>query len=100
MDFKEGENIEEYSVKIKRPKAPEIPKEIKEQMKRDDKEDYDKYIENICISCGNSIKRNAKFCPTCGVKVKKKEQKKYCDKCGEEVRRDQKFCGRCGQRLG
>lgn len=47
-----------------------------------------------CISCGASIKENAKFCPECGAK-----QGLSCPNCGASVNKKNKFCPECGEKL-
>ena len=44
-----------------------------------------------CVSCGEAIRANAKFCPVCGA-----VQGAKCSKCGAAVSKSAKFCPECG----
>ena len=47
-----------------------------------------------CTNCGVSVDENAKFCPSCGNKMK--VEKTACIKCGEMITDGTKFCPECG----
>jgi membrane protease subunit (stomatin/prohibitin family) len=47
-----------------------------------------------CTNCGVSVDENAKFCPSCGNKMK--VEKTACIKCGAMITEGTKFCPECG----
>jgi membrane protease subunit (stomatin/prohibitin family) len=47
-----------------------------------------------CTNCGVSVDENAKFCHSCGNKMK--VEKSACIKCGEMITDGTKFCPECG----
>ncbi len=47
-----------------------------------------------CTNCGASVDENAKFCPSCGNKMK--VDKTACIKCGTMIDQGAKFCPECG----
>ena len=58
-----------------------------------------------CKKCGILLKDEAKFCPSCGTKVKTAETPAdsatdnnviSCPSCGKEIKSDAKFCPYCG----
>jgi len=59
---------------------------------------------NFCISCGNQLKPNARFCNKCGQLVKEEVkplpvepyQQDSCSKCGTRNVPDVNFCTSCG----
>ena len=55
---------------------------------------------NYCDECGTKLEKNAVFCPGCGKKVKKEENKtKFCSNCGEKISFNAEICPKCGVRL-
>ncbi len=48
-----------------------------------------------CHSCGSTVARNTRFCPTCGASL---EQVK-CAKCSTFNPPSNKFCSSCGEKL-
>lgn len=50
--------------------------------------------KNVCISCGASVDKDAKFCDNCGAPMKK-----ICPKCGTDNSATAKFCDNCGAPL-
>ena len=53
-----------------------------------------------CPSCGNTVDRSLKFCPTCGTQISGTEAaKKVCPNCGKELSDNSKFCGACGAKI-
>ncbi len=62
-----------------------------------------------CIRCGNSIKPDAHFCPSCGGKVEGRSTKeptiitpvksKTCSFCRSKLAQDDKFCKWCGTEI-
>jgi hypothetical protein len=56
--------------------------------------------ENIrasCPECGEPLATNAKFCPSCGAKLKSSE---HCTQCGAKLQPGAKFCADCGAKVG
>ena len=51
-------------------------------------------MTKICPKCGMSVPANAKFCLSCGTKLKD-----TCLNCGAELFDNANFCGMCGHRL-
>ena len=49
-----------------------------------------------CPKCGETIRKNSKFCNKCGEKI---ESKQYCINCGKEVSIDDKICPECGKNI-
>lgn len=47
-----------------------------------------------CTNCGAIVDENAKFCPSCGNKMK--VEKTDCIKCGAKIDEGTKFCPECG----
>jgi len=47
-----------------------------------------------CTNCGASVDENAKFCSSCGNKMK--IEKTSCIKCGAKIDEGTKFCPECG----
>ncbi len=52
-----------------------------------------------CANCGKALPNGAKFCQSCGNKVKPQANANVCSKCGTEHKKNDKFCQGCGQRL-
>jgi RNA polymerase subunit RPABC4/transcription elongation factor Spt4 len=62
-----------------------------------------------CIRCGNSLKPDAHFCPSCGGKVEGRSTKesttltpaksKVCSFCNSKLTPDDKFCKWCGTKI-
>lgn len=48
----------------------------------------------VCVNCGANIKKNAKFCPECGVKLGFS-----CPNCGASIKKTSKFCPECGEKI-
>ena len=51
-----------------------------------------------CPNCGLDA-GESKFCPNCGTKIEKGNNKSFCHNCGAEVR-GSKFCPNCGSEIG
>ena len=57
----------------------------------------DKDVEKItvkCDECGNSVPKDARFCPSCGHQLVIFKQ---CPSCNKNIPPSAKFCPRCGQ---
>lgn len=59
--------------------------------------------EKYCKSCGTSVKKNAEWCPNCGVnntatELSDDRTRIYCETCGEEIHVDTEICPACGVR--
>jgi RNA polymerase subunit RPABC4/transcription elongation factor Spt4 len=56
-----------------------------------------------CSYCGETIERDAKFCPICGSKASEpelpKEDRKNCPNCGSSQLITANFCGECGAKI-
>lgn len=55
--------------------------------------------QNLCITCGQTVNSDAKFCSNCGTKVEIKPveaKNKFCTECGTKLSTDSKFCAECG----
>ncbi len=56
-----------------------------------------------CPKCNASIIESAKFCPKCGVNIKKHEEEnandRFCPECGAEISGGA-FCSECGFKIG
>ncbi len=50
-----------------------------------------------CAACARPVPAGAKFCPECGVEVKKGG---FCPQCGKPLAPGAKFCAECGAKLG
>ena len=58
--------------------------------------------ETNCPTCGASVGKTDKFCPSCGKKLiqeEKKAVKKYCIYCGHEISLSARFCPSCGEEV-
>ena len=53
-------------------------------------------IRATCPQCNEPLTTNAKFCPSCGAKVKFDDK---CAKCGAKLQPGAKFCGECGTKV-
>ena len=51
-----------------------------------------------CVSCGENIDVNTKFCPNCGSNQEESNSNK-CPGCGEELKEGAKFCDKCGYKI-
>ncbi len=49
---------------------------------------------NLCPQCGHTIDSDMKFCPFCGMEIKR-----ICPSCGKNVEIDARFCPSCGQKI-
>lgn len=54
-------------------------------------------IRASCPECGEPQATNAKFCPSCGAKLKANE---HCTECGAKLQPNAKFCADCGHKVG
>ncbi len=56
-----------------------------------------------CANCGKTLPNGAKFCQSCGNKVKPQAQVKKkannCHSCGSEYKKEDKFCPSCGNKV-
>ncbi|MCQ2509908.1 MAG: M48 family metalloprotease, partial [Lachnospiraceae bacterium] len=53
----------------------------------------------VCVSCGNPLDENAKFCGMCGTRVAEKPKRVFCINCGEpELDSEAAFCVYCGEK--
>lgn len=50
----------------------------------------------VCPHCGFEIRKEAKFCPQCGGKLRIASQ---CPRCEAKVEKGEKFCSNCGKDL-
>lgn len=48
-----------------------------------------------CVSCGETIDFNARFCSSCGAE----QGPRKCLNCGNNIQANSKFCANCGQKL-
>jgi len=66
-------------------------------------------LDTNCIRCGNSIRHDAHFCPSCGGKVEGRStseptiitpaKSKTCSFCNSKLALDDKFCKWCGTEI-
>ena len=49
-----------------------------------------------CVSCGESLRAGARFCPACGAPQVVESQPRVCPQCGAPLREGARFCSRCG----
>ena len=85
------------------PAKSAIKKPSKSAIKKPDK------LETNCIRCGNSLRPDAHFCPSCGGKVDGRSIKestmvtpkksKTCSFCRSKLAQDDKFCKWCGTEI-
>ena len=59
--------------------------------------------EKYCSSCGDTVKKAAEWCPSCGVKNSAETQPAqhshvYCESCGEQINPKAEICPSCGVR--
>lgn len=52
----------------------------------------------ICPECGEENKEGAKFCQSCGGKLKQ-QGPSFCTNCGAQNAPGVKFCSECGQKM-
>lgn len=77
----------------------EIDKDIKsqylelEKIKKKEEEILGKDSDEIVCSCGQTLKKDAKFCTSCGEAVAK-----VCE-CGTQLDVGAKFCTNCGKKV-
>lgn len=64
-----------------------------EEDKKLSAENWTETIRATCPQCNEPLAANAKFCPSCGAKVKFDDK---CAKCGAKLQPGAKFCGECG----
>ncbi len=117
-----------YIAKIAEARGEKIAREIKKEerdnqerldniayerqmdLKRLEREDYEKYLEvcklvgwpaskkepkaSECPNCGVKITADMKFCPVCGTEIKVTKIK--CPNCGKMITKDDMFCKHCG----
>lgn len=85
------------------------------ELRRLEKDDYDKYLSVVkavgwpqekkeskasgpeCPNCGAKITRDTKYCPLCGVEIKITKIK--CPYCGKAISADSVFCRYCGKKV-
>ncbi len=53
-------------------------------------------IQASCPECGEPLATNAKFCPSCGAKLKVNA---HCTECGAKLQPNAKFCAECGTKV-
>ncbi|HZW02990.1 MAG TPA: zinc ribbon domain-containing protein, partial [Anaerolineaceae bacterium] len=53
-------------------------------------------IRASCPECEEPLAANAKFCPSCGAKLKTSV---HCTNCGAKLEPNAKFCGECGTKV-
>jgi hypothetical protein len=56
-------------------------------------------IEYGCLNCGGSVRKDAKYCHSCGKLLDKQFNKIICAKCSEEIvymGMRPNYCGNCG----
>jgi len=70
--------------------------------KKEEKKNKDD-SEKLCTKCGAELRKNAKFCSSCGTPVKPitieedhKDHKKSCKNCNATLKKNAKFCSVCG----
>jgi rRNA maturation endonuclease Nob1 len=91
-----------YKVKLDPLGAPDITdKDIEEQKKaiRDWHIKNGTSDEKECISCGELIDKNSKFCTSCGTDQTLVNTPKFCPSCGSKLSDNQKFCTSCGTKV-
>lgn len=47
-----------------------------------------------CPNCNKTVKNENKYCPYCGIPLKK-----ICTKCGNEIKDDWEYCPECSTKL-
>lgn len=52
-----------------------------------------------CGKCGEESRDNAKFCKSCGTKLRVSVNSVACPACGKPAQPDDTFCGECGARI-
>ncbi|HDQ73052.1 MAG TPA: zinc-ribbon domain-containing protein [Chloroflexi bacterium] len=50
-----------------------------------------------CPACGDDVRPDARFCPTCGQTLQQEQQPQRCRHCGQELREGARFCPKCGE---
>lgn len=53
-----------------------------------------------CANCGETLKEDAKFCPSCGTRVEEQQSVAFCVTCGTKLDPSAQFCPGCGVRVG
>lgn len=59
--------------------------------------DWSDTVQAQCPECGEPLKANAKFCSSCGAKLKTAT---FCPECGAKLDGKAKFCTECGHKVG
>ncbi|MDS0221330.1 zinc ribbon domain-containing protein [Haloarcula sp. S1AR25-5A] len=58
--------------------------------------------EEYCSSCGDSVKKSAVICPSCGVNTDSPSNsgaaEVYCESCGDSIKAQAEICPNCGVR--
>lgn len=50
-----------------------------------------------CKNCGHELNKEADFCTSCGVSVKKGHH--FCEECGAQTNEEADICVKCGHKL-
>ncbi len=61
------------------------------------RENWRETIRASCPECEAPLDSNAKFCPSCGAKLKARSE---CPHCGAKLPASAKFCPDCGEKTG
>ena len=72
------------------------PAAMAEEDKKLGKEYWRETIRATCPECEEPLASNAKFCPSCGAKLKTAN---HCTNCGNKLEPNAKFCGECGTKV-
>lgn len=86
--------VEKESVK---PVEKAAVKPVDKPVEKTEKKAEPKKVGYVCLKCGEELKKDQEFCPTCGTK-KGNKNNKLCDKCGTVIEEGQKFCPKCGNK--
>ncbi len=68
--------------------------EIEEQVMRLRRARRSVAVELVCTRCGREIRREARFCPSCGSPLSPR-----CPQCGAAYEIGDRFCTQCGENL-
>lgn len=59
--------------------------------------DSDAVADRHCPSCHAPVRRGARFCPTCGLRLDEDQAVRTCTVCGARLSPDSRFCTECGR---